>query len=148
VKESVELVVRPPTVDEYQTLRRSTGWTMQPDEAVRQGLDKALYSVCALVSGRVVGCARVVGDGALYFYIQDLIVLREHQGRGIGRMMMDRVMAWLDVNAGPDAFIGLMVAKGYSPFYDRYGFQPRPGNAPGMYLVRGESGQAAGQADV
>ena len=148
MKESIELLERPPTVAEYQTLRRSTGWTMQPDETVQLGLDKALYSVCALASGRVVGCARVVGDGALYFYIQDLIVLREHQGRGIGRMMMDRVMAWLDKNAGPDAFIGLMAARSYSPFYDRYGFEPRPGNAPGMYLVRGESGQSAAQEDV
>ena len=109
---------------------------MQPDETVKQGLERDLYAVCALVSGAVVGCARVVGDGALYFYIQDLIVLREHQGRGLGRMMMDSVMAWLDEHAGPDAFIGLMASKGYSPFYDRYGFQSRPGNAPGMYLVR------------
>jgi GNAT superfamily N-acetyltransferase len=142
MKESIELVEQSPTVKEYQVLRRSTGWAMQPDQAVRQGLDKTLYSVCALASGRVVGCARVVGDGALYFYVQDLIVLREHQGRGIGRMMMDKVMAWLDRNAGPDAFVGLMAAKGYSPFYDRYGFQPRPGSAPGMYLVRGDPGQA------
>jgi len=148
MKESIELVERSPTVDEYQVLRRSTGWTMQPDETVRQGLDKTLYSVCALASGRVVGCARVVGDGALYFYIQDLIVLREHQGLGIGRMMMDSVMAWLDRNAGPDAFVGLMAARGYSPFYDRYGFLPRPGNAPGMYLFRGETGRSAAQEDA
>jgi len=33
--------------------------------------------------------ARVVGDGGLVFYIQDVIVVSSFQGQGIGKMLMD-----------------------------------------------------------
>ncbi len=128
------IVEREPSVEEYQRLRRAVGWSQVSDEAAGAGLPRSLYSVCAVRSGEVIGCGRVVGDGGLYFYIQDIMVLPEFQGQGIGHKLMDSVMRYIEARAMPGAFIGLMAAKGYAGFYERYGFRSRPTDAPGMSL--------------
>jgi GNAT superfamily N-acetyltransferase len=127
-----ELVERDLTVEEYQRLRGAVGWSPMTDEGVSVGLPNALYSVVLLHDGEIVGCGRVVGDGGLYFYLQDVIVLPDHRGRGLGGAIMDRVMEYLERMARPGAFVGLMAAQDVAPFYERYGFEVRPERQPGM----------------
>jgi GNAT superfamily N-acetyltransferase len=131
------VVERDPTVEEYQRLRRAVGWGEMTDEGVAAGLPNALFSVVLEHDGEAVGCGRVVGDGGLYFYLQDVIVLPEHQGRGQGAALMDAVMAYLGRACRPGAFVGLMAAVGAEPFYERYGFRRRPDRQPGMFRVWG-----------
>lgn len=130
-----DVVERAPTVAEYQLLRRAVGWGEMTDGGVAEGLSKALFSVVLELDGRAVGCGRIVGDGGLYFYLQDVIVLPEHQGRGQGAAIMDALMAYLERTCRPGAFVGLMAAVGVAPFYERYGFRRRPDRQPGMYRV-------------
>jgi GNAT superfamily N-acetyltransferase len=133
-----ELVERHPTVEEYQRLRRAVGWGEMTDDGVAAGLPRALFAVVLELDGEAVGCARVVGDGGLYFYLQDVIVLPEHQGRGQGARLMDALMAYLERSATPGAFVGLMAAVGAEPFYERYGFRRRPERQPGMFRRWGD----------
>jgi GNAT superfamily N-acetyltransferase len=132
-----EAVEREPTVGEYQRLRRAVGWSEVADEGVEVGLKNALYSVVLLYDKQPIGCGRVVGDRGIYFYVQDIIVLPEYQGLGLGRLIMDKVMDYLKRNAKQGAFIGLMAAKGVALFYERYGFEARPDDAPGMAMKWG-----------
>ncbi|MGZ4136175.1 MAG: GNAT family N-acetyltransferase [Actinomycetota bacterium] len=81
------------------------------------------------------GVARVVGDGAVYFYIQDVIVEERLRGRGHGRALMDAVMAFIAREATPGAFVGLMAARDAAGFYERYGFEPRGDDRPGMDMT-------------
>ena len=130
-----KLVERALTVDEYQRLRASTGWSQVSRDCAGAGMDRALFSVCAVAGDEVIGCGRVVGDGGLYFYVQDVIVLPEYRGRGIGRSIMSAIMGHIESHARPGAFIGLMAARGYAGFYEKYGFARRPDEAPGMFRV-------------
>jgi ribosomal protein S18 acetylase RimI-like enzyme len=95
-----------------------------------------LYSVVLERDGDAVGCGRVVGDGGVYFYVQDVIVLPELQGLGWGARIMDAVMRYLDASARPGSFIGLMAAEDVEGFYRRYGFDRRPDDRPGMFRIR------------
>jgi ribosomal protein S18 acetylase RimI-like enzyme len=135
--DAYRIVERQPTVDEYQRLRRAVGWNEMTDEALQVGLPNALYSVVLELDGAAVGCARIVGDGGLYFYLQDVIVLPEHQGRGQGARLMGALMAYLERTARPGAFLGLMAAVGAERFYERYGFRRRGEQQPGMFRVWG-----------
>jgi GNAT superfamily N-acetyltransferase len=128
----VHLVERSPTPDEFAALRASIGWHPLPADTVAAGLPNALYAVVAESEGRVVGCARVVGDGALYFYLQDVMVAADHQKRGIGAAMMEAILAYLRRSAREGSFIGLMAAWHARPFYERYGFTVREEGRPGM----------------
>jgi len=133
----IDLVERAPTVAEYQMLRESAGWYRAADDPTHEGLRRALFSLVAEAEGVAVGCGRVVGDGGLYFYIQDIIVLPAFRGMGIGGMIMDRVMAYLDDTVRPNAFVGLMAARGVAGLYEKYGFEKRPAEGPGMFRVWG-----------
>lgn len=128
-----ELAERAPSVDEYRRLRRGAGWGEMTGEGIATGLANALYS-CVVVRGdEVVACGRVVGDGGMYFYVQDVIVPPELQGRGLGERIMQAVMLYLEGAARPGAFVGLMAAKDVEGFYERYGFRRRPDDRPGMF---------------
>ncbi len=131
------LVERAPTVEEYRRLRRAVGWGEMTDEGAAVGLANALCSYVLEHDGEVVGCARVVGDGGLYFYLQDVVVSPEHQGRGQGAALMGALMAFLERSARPGAFVGLMAAEGVEAFYERYGFRRRGDRQPGMFRVWG-----------
>lgn len=132
--ESYQIIERVPTVQEYLALREAVGWGRLDERLAGQGLAGALFTVCALHKGNVVGCARVIGDGGLYFYLQDVIVLPRFQGRGLGRRLMESVLRYLDEHARPGSFVGLMAAEGMSDFYRRFGFTARPPGRPGMFL--------------
>ncbi len=133
MNEKFMLVERVPTLEEYQKLRKAVGWWDVDTRATRIGLHNSLFSVCVIFENEVVGCGRVIGDGGIYFYIQDIIVLPGFQGKGIGKCIMDAIMDYLEENAHSDAFVGLMAAKGVSGFYERYGFTERSSDSPGMF---------------
>lgn len=49
-------------------------------------------------------------------------------------MIMDALMAFLCGNAAPGAFISLIADPRVSGFYERYGFEARPPESPGMSM--------------
>ncbi len=129
------LVERSPTIEEYLILRKSVGWEEIDIEGVEIALQNSLFSVCILYKDKVIGCGRVVGDGGIYFYVQDVIVLPEFQRKGIGKLIMDSLMNYLNSNAPGNAFIGLMAARETSSFYEQYGFTIRDPDRPGMFKI-------------
>lgn len=132
--ERISLVAARPTADQYLHLREQADWDAVAVEAVSNGLSASLYSILAVDDNRVVGCARIIGDGGLYFYIQDMLVDREYRGQGVGTRLMSALLEWLRSHAGAGAFIGLMSAQDVAGFYESFGFVQRPKGRPGMYL--------------
>lgn len=124
---------RPIETAEYLFLRGSTNWSEVSPGQVKRALSGDLYSVCALMDSQPVGMARVIGDGAIYFYVQDLIVLPDHQKKGLGRLLMEHVEHYLKNHAPKGAFVGLMAARDTESFYMKFGYQVRPENRPGMF---------------
>jgi len=130
---SFEVVDRLPTLDEYLELTGAVGWSSYvTPETAKIALAHTLFAVVAEQDGHAVAMARIVGDGALFFYVQDVAVLPDRQGMGLGAAVMGRVMVWLDANAPDRAFVGLFSAAGKARFYTRYGFKATPTERPGM----------------
>jgi ribosomal protein S18 acetylase RimI-like enzyme len=127
---------RAPSVDELRALHRAVGWQELPDDdaAVAEGLAGSQYAAVVTLHDRAVACVRLVGDGGIYYYIQDLIVRPEHQGKGLGDALMEEVWLYLGEHARPSTFVGLMTAEGKAGFYERWGFTVRPPGRPGMAL--------------
>ena len=134
--ETIALVERAPTPGEYRRLRAGVGWNEVDADGVVAGLSSSLYAVVLERDGQAVGCGRVVGDGGIYFYLQDVIVLPELQGQGWGARIMEAVMRYVEAAARPGSFIGLMAAKDAEGFYLRYGFERRSDDRPGMFRIR------------
>lgn len=54
---------------------------------------------------------RIVGDGALNFEIVDVAVDPEHQGKGLGRKIMEALLSWLEQQAPVGAYITLIALR-------------------------------------
>ena len=127
--------IRKLKVEEYQTLRKTTGWDMLEDKVVSASLENDLFSLCVYDHEKLIGMGRVVGDGFIYFYIQDIVVTPEYKGRGVGKLIMENVEEYLSKTANNNSFIGLMAAEGVKEFYYKFGYKERPDSRPGMFKV-------------
>ena len=78
----------------------------------------------------------VIGDGAMYFYIQDVIIHPEHQNKGLGSKIMNTLIAHLASCCAPGATIGLLAAHGKENFYLKFGFEPRDGQSLGLGMCK------------
>lgn len=132
-EDEYQVVEQIPTLEEYLSLREAVGWGRLDEQMTARGLAHALFTVCLAHEGTVIGCGRVIGDGGLYFYLQDIIVLPAFQGKGLGKRLMKAIMSYVEEHALPGSFVGLMAAKDVSNFYTQFGFTVRPPERPGMY---------------
>ena len=85
----------------YLSLREAVGWKALTEEQAQKALQNSLVTVLAIDDGKPVGMGRIVGDGAVICYIQDLIVIPEYQGKGLGTQAVRFVKAlyedWLKI---------------------------------------------------
>lgn len=132
---NLKIIERMPTAQEFNNLRQAVGWRIHALEVVEKGLSGSLYGVCAYIDAQIVGMARIIGDGGLVFYIQDVIVKPEFQGQGIGRAMMDMIMEYIRLHASQNSVVGLMSAVGKEQFYEHYGFTRRPNDKMGCGMT-------------
>jgi GNAT superfamily N-acetyltransferase len=137
------LTERPPTVAEYCKLRVGAGLTPKDPIAAEAGLPRTLYGVCFEYRGEAIGMGRVIGDGGVFFDVVDIAVMPDHQKKGLGKAIMDALMAYIRRTARPTAWISLMAGPGVEEFYKRYGFITRGPERPGMSYMVGHDRPAA-----
>lgn len=130
-----QIIRRRPTLKEYKELCTAVDWADYINlEVAEESLQNSIFAVVVLYGEEMVAMGRVVGDGKIYFYIQDIAVSPEHQGKGIGGMVMGEITEFLKQNAPDKAFIGLFASQGKEPFYKKFGFNNHEGMT-GMFGV-------------
>lgn len=99
----------------------------RPLQQAEKALENGLFNVSAICDGKVVGMGRLVGDGVMYWYLQEIIVLPEYQGKGIGKSIVSRLIEYIKSAALPGSVIdvGLTAVKGKESFYEKFGFSIR-----------------------
>ncbi|GHE89089.1 GNAT family N-acetyltransferase [Thalassotalea profundi] len=125
-----------PALEEFITLRSKVGWGETPKKLAQIALENSLFHVVARDKNRLVGMARIVGDGALFFYIQDLVVDPDYQCNGIGNLLMQNIESYISNAALKGATIGLLSALGKEAFYSRFGYIKRSGSALGLGMCK------------
>lgn len=126
----------PPDPHDFVRLRAECGWGEISLETARNALSRSVIDLTCFDGGDLVGMGRVVGDGVLYFYLQDIIVKSNYRGQEIGREIVARLIEHAVARAGVGATIGLMSAKGKEEFYRHFGFQERPNAHLGAGMTR------------
>ena len=93
-----------------------------------------------MTAKKIIGFARIVGDGMLFAYIQDVMVLPEYQGRHIGSVLMEYIMGEISRRTAisPNIRTYLGASEGKEDFYRRFGFVTREelGLGAGMILKK------------
>jgi len=125
-----------PTLEEYKYLCESVGWTnFMNFEVVEISLSNSIYCITVKDNEQIVGMGRIVGDGAIYFYIQDIVVHPDYQKNGIGNEIMNLLVEYLNTNAPDKAFVGLFASQGNESFYEKYDFKDFSPKMTGMFIV-------------
>ena len=122
----------------YLSLRQSVGWRDLTNAQAERALKGSLFTVAAWEEGQAVGMGRLVGDGAVICYIQDFIVTPKYQGKGVGQMIMERLIEYVEEIrlADTQMMLDLMCAKGREAFYEKYDFIARPTKELGPGMIR------------
>lgn len=132
----VQLVEDKLDIETYMELRESVNFHRLSWDQAKKGLDNSLYTLVAYKDGKAVGMGRIVGDGAIICYVQDLIIRPEVQGQGIGGTILQNLKDFVLRLGYPGTtmMLCLMCAKGREEFYKKYGFIARPTEdlGPGM----------------
>lgn len=125
-------------VNTYLNLRKAVDWKIFTEEQAKRAIEGSLLTVTVYDKDIPVGMGRIVGDGAVICYIQDLIVIPEYQGKGVGQMIMESLIDYVKEIRLPDTqiMLDLMCAIGREEFYKKYGFIARPTErlGPGMIM--------------
>ncbi len=123
-------------LETYLSLRASVGWKLLKESQAERALKISLLTLTAYIGDEPVGMGRIVGDGAVICYVQDLVVKPEYQKHGVGRVIMERLIGFVtDIkDADTEIMMCLMCAKGREHFYEKFGFIGRPTEdlGPGM----------------
>ena len=78
----------------------------------------SMFSCFARDNGRLVGAGRVLADGRDCAYLCDVAVLPSHQGTGLGKQIVERLLA----KSQSHAKVILYAVAGREPFYAKFGF--------------------------
>ncbi len=102
-----------------------TVWGQAPSlEQTRLAMEHTLFRVSVFDDDTIIAMARMIGDMGLDYYIKDVIVKPEYQGKGIGKMMISELLKFVNDNgiAGTQIFVELCAMPDKIPFYEKFGF--------------------------
>lgn len=123
-----------PDVGTYQHLRQASGLTPFPRAAAVVGLSGTFLGVTISSEHEIVGMGRVVGDGGLFFQIVDIAVLPAHQGKGLGKAIMQALTQGLAARISARAYVSLVADGEAHRLYAQYGFVPVAPKSQGMAM--------------
>jgi predicted GNAT family N-acyltransferase len=125
-------------VEDYNFLRKSVGWNEIDKIQAQIGINNSAYLVVAMHDDKTVGLARLVSDGGYIAFIVDVIVLPGYQGNGIGKCLIQKVIANIisNLKEGQSVSVNLMSAKGKESFYNQFGFINRPNDDVGCGMTQ------------
>ena len=124
------------TARDYIRLRDTQPWRKFSEVQVETALVNSLVTVAAICGDDIIGMGRLTGDGVTIFYIQDVIVLPEFQGQGVGKAIINRLIECVKEIAlpGTNISIALFSEKGKEGFYQKFGFNALPNDMRGAAM--------------
>jgi ribosomal protein S18 acetylase RimI-like enzyme len=135
IQDNISVIDSLPNIDDYWDLFQTTGWNDEYN-FTKQDLacanENCWYSISLYDSSKLIGFGRVISDGVHHAFIVDLIIHPVYQGRGFGSILLDKLVSKCMVYKIRD--VQLFAAKDKYAFYEKFGFEKRTINAPGMQL--------------
>ncbi|CAH9067013.1 hypothetical protein PSECIP111951_04046 [Pseudoalteromonas holothuriae] len=125
-----------PLASEFVLLREKVGWGATDEILAQTGLNNSLFHVTIRHKDILIAMGRVLGDGGLFYYIQDVVVAPDYQGEGLGHAVMYEIERFLCANAKAGATVALLSAKGKEAFYEQYDYILRTGEPLGLGMSK------------
>lgn len=127
--------VKSAPVEEIVALYQCAAWWQESPEA-REVIPAMIqgsfrFMVARSLEGKIIGMARVISDGYSDAYIQDVVVLKDYRGQGIGRELVKRLTKFCE--SRKIGWIGLVAEPGTQGLYEGLGYRPLIGYQPMLH---------------
>lgn len=122
-----------PTPEDYINLRVEAGMSSKSMVAASVGLKNSLFAVTVYNESTLVAMGRIIGDGGAFFQIVDIAVKPDHQGKGLGKLVMRELMEYLKRNTYEGSYVSLIADAPANKLYEQFGFAYTYPNSYGMY---------------
>jgi ribosomal protein S18 acetylase RimI-like enzyme len=123
----------PPLPKDYINLRVEAGMSEKSMEAASIGLRHSLFAVSIYRVSNLVAMGRLIGDGGAFFQIVDIAVKPDHQGNGLGKLVMEEIMAYLEQHTYVGSYVSLIADDPANKLYEKFGFSYTNPESHGMY---------------
>lgn len=127
-----KVLKRTPSVDEYLRLRAAAGLSPFSEQAAVRGLAGTVFAVVIEHQNSAVGMGRLIGDGGCFFQIVDIAVDPSCQGQGLGKAIMQELMAYVTNQLPECAYVSLIADVPANRLYEKFGFAETAPRSLGM----------------
>ena len=110
---------------QFKRLYESVEWVSPDIRQIKIALGKSLATFSVFVDDRLVGMARLLGDGAMSFYIRDLVIHPEYQGQDLGKQLVEYMEEYIlkQIEESWMVSLELICPKSNIGFYSKLGFE-------------------------
>ena len=121
-----------PSVEDYLRLRADSGMGEKVPSHAAIALRGSLYTACLYDGEALVAFGRVVGDGAISFVVNDIMVHPSYRRQGLGDQIMSAIDEYFDAHAYADSYICLIANQPADKLYLKHKFAYLPETKCGM----------------
>ena len=123
----IKIIENNKNIEEFGKLYDSVGWGAYRKEISSKALDNTFYSISIYDDNKIIGYGRLIGDTICFIYLHDIMVLPEYQSRGIGTMIMNKLLDIIKEikRENPNLRVYLGASKNKENFYKKFGFIER-----------------------
>ncbi|MBI3946620.1 MAG: GNAT family N-acetyltransferase [Armatimonadetes bacterium] len=105
--------------EEVNRIHDAVGFSVRAPEVVAGALNGSGAYVMARDGDRLVGMGRLLSDGYLFGYINNMVVDPAYQGRGVGTRILEMLL-----EEARDLEMVFLYTNTADDFYRRHGFEP------------------------
>lgn len=87
-----------------------------------------LFALIKTKDNKIIGMGRVITDSVSDAYIQDLFILEEYRGKGIGKKLVNYLIE--NIKSKGINWIALIAEPGSKVFYEKIGFKVMENHTP------------------
>ena len=98
-----------PNSIDYINLRVNSGMGNKKSiERVDIALKNSLFTISLYDEKKLIGMGRIIGDGGISYAVTDIMVDKDYQGKGYGRLIMKEIDNYFCKNTDEDYYIILI----------------------------------------
>ncbi len=117
-------------INAIMLLYKEADWLEEDDTSdfIPQIIQKSHCFLGAFLNEKLIGMGRAISDSNSDAYIQDIVVFKEYRKKGIGKMIVKKIVDVLKQDG--ISWIGLIGEPGTQHFYEALGFSTMKNHIP------------------
>ena len=122
-----------PNSIDYINLRINSGMGSKKSiERVDTAIKNSLFIISLYDDKKLIGMGRIIGDAGISYAVTDIMVDKEYQGKGYGKLIMKEIDNYFSENTDEDCYIILIANLPADNLYSKFSFEYLPNSKCGM----------------